>query len=191
MGSVLARTARAQVSPAWRPCSQSRGTVARSTAALMEEGVFTVRELRLLGRRARRALRGAHETPAQMLAKRVAKRTRANAKRLAKACSVAVGPSRSEIHVESDSAGMGVALALDTIPSLAGCVVHEAASDKDPLVRHVISHNFPDVKNVCASFPLQQTDLACVDLYYLKMPPCTAAAPQEPRPPCNIFPASQ
>ena len=85
-------------------------------------------------------------------------------------------PSHKTIHVASDCSGIGIEiLALESIPCLAGCVVHEFASESDPSVRRVLAYNSPHVKHVsagCAS--CEHTEAGNIDLYF-NMSPCPAA----------------
>ena len=80
---------------------------------------------------------------------------------------VARSPHRT-IHVASDCAGVGTdILALESITCLAGCVVHEFASEKDPGTRRVLAHNSPHVKHVSAGCAaLEHTYGDSIDLYF-------------------------
>ena len=68
----------------------------------------------------------------------------------------------ARVRVATHGAGVGtVILALDTIPTLSPRVVHQFASDDDPLVQQVLAYNYPDIKGHgdCTMHYAADTDL--------------------------------
>ena len=75
------------------------------------------------------------------------KRRQRGVSRLYRMQSMAMAKAESRIRVATHGSGVGtVILALDSIPALSHRVVHQFASDDDPLVRQVLAYNYPDIK---------------------------------------------